>query len=417
MLLVLGGITLYKTFVLYEEKKEFNVLQGRIPDFRNYTEKILNGADPVLVSGLTPVEIDNTGKVTKANLKDKWYSYEEKRWANAVILEDENIIYQDGEEIPENNIESYFVWIPKYSYQLWNLLEGEMKEVHEIPIKFGLENTSDEVKGECTTPMSADNKQGLSGISRNCKVGDYMTHPAFLSARTNGLWVGKFETGYKGATTTAEAEQNINDSSKILIKPNVYSWRNIQISNAFTSSYTYKREYDSHMLKNTEWGMITYLTYSTYGRCSNTICAEITQNKNINYTTGYAEADYYNGSIFASTTGNYTGIYDLNGGAWEFVMGNYAKTLGESGFTSMPINQYYDEYIGSTISARILGDATVETYNWYDDSATFIQSNRPWFIRGSYYNSKTPSSGIFSFDYSTGGAFNYTGFRIVLAIK
>ena len=35
MLLVLGGITLYKTFALYEEKKEFNVLQGRIPDFRN----------------------------------------------------------------------------------------------------------------------------------------------------------------------------------------------------------------------------------------------------------------------------------------------------------------------------------------------------------------------------------------------
>ena len=43
MLLVLGGITLYKTFALYEEKKEFNVLQGRIPDFREkYKESIEN---------------------------------------------------------------------------------------------------------------------------------------------------------------------------------------------------------------------------------------------------------------------------------------------------------------------------------------------------------------------------------------
>ncbi len=34
ILLLLGGFTLYKTFAFYEEKKEFNVLRGRIPDFR-----------------------------------------------------------------------------------------------------------------------------------------------------------------------------------------------------------------------------------------------------------------------------------------------------------------------------------------------------------------------------------------------
>ena len=34
LILIIGGITLYRTFAFYEEKKEFNVLQGRIPDFK-----------------------------------------------------------------------------------------------------------------------------------------------------------------------------------------------------------------------------------------------------------------------------------------------------------------------------------------------------------------------------------------------
>lgn len=34
LILIIGGITLYQTFAFYEKKKEFNVLQGRIPDFK-----------------------------------------------------------------------------------------------------------------------------------------------------------------------------------------------------------------------------------------------------------------------------------------------------------------------------------------------------------------------------------------------
>ena len=31
----------------------------------------------------------------------------------------------------------------------------------------------------------------------------WYTHPAFTAFDTNGIWVGKFESGYAGATTTA----------------------------------------------------------------------------------------------------------------------------------------------------------------------------------------------------------------------
>ncbi len=41
ILLVIGSITLYKTFAFYEEKKSFNILKGRIPDF-GYDIKLLS---------------------------------------------------------------------------------------------------------------------------------------------------------------------------------------------------------------------------------------------------------------------------------------------------------------------------------------------------------------------------------------
>ena len=95
-----------------------------------------------------------------------------------------------------------------------------------------------------------------------------MTHPAFISIPSTGFWVGKFETGYKGATSTSGARQNVNDASKVIIKPNVYSWKEIQVANAFYTSYNYQRELDSHMMKNTEWGAVAYLQHSTYGSSS-----------------------------------------------------------------------------------------------------------------------------------------------------
>ena len=110
-----------------------------------------------------------------------------------------------------------------------------------------------------------------------------MTHPAFLAFNTTGMWIGKFETGYSGATSTSEAESNKADVSKAIVKLNVYSWRGIQVANAFTVSYNYKRELESHMMKNTEWGAVAYLSHSIYG-----INDEVRLNNNSDYLTGYA---------------------------------------------------------------------------------------------------------------------------------
>ena len=438
-----------------------------------YQEEILNGSYPVLKDNLVPVVILDTGVVTKADINKEWYSYEKKNWANSVILKDESVVYKNGEEIPEDNIESYFVWIPKYSYQIWDLgnysgLTSISDKTQEIKIKFGTSNTSDNVTGECTTPMK-DN-QGIAGTSGNCKVGDYMTHPAFLAFDTTGLWVGKFETGYDGATSTAAVQVDSVDTNKIVIKPNVYSWRNITVGNMFKNSYDYKRDLDSHMMKNTEWGSVAYLQHSKYGSQ-----ASVRVNNNNAFITGYAATveptlgptspssdgnryestslgkdgiytvNYLNSnSGVASITGNKTGIYDMSGGAWEYVMGytTGATTVGgNSSITNLYSNffsdstylKYWDKYtltVNTNYNNRILGDATGEMgpfgsekdpdnntrskSSWYGDLANFVNSSNPWFARGSNWGNGT-ESGAFAFHYLSGTTYAHYSFRIILA--
>ena len=438
-----------------------------------YQEEILNGSYPVLKDNLVPVVISNTGVVTKADINKEWYSYEKKNWANSVILKDESVVYKNGETIPESNIESYFVWIPKYSYQLWDLgnysgLTSISDKTQEIKIKFGTSNTSDNVTGECTTPMK-DN-QGIAGTSGNCKVGDYMTHPAFLAFDTTGLWVGKFETGYDGATSTAAAQVNSVDTSKIIIKPNVYSWRNITVGNMFKNSYDYQRNLDSHMMKNTEWGSVAYLQHSKYGSQ-----ASVRINNNKAFITGYAgteeptlgcsglsisgnrmesttlgvdgtySVNYLNNkSIVASTTNNYSGIYDMSGGAWEYVIGytTGATTVGgSSGITSLYPNfftdsiysKYWDRYTSTSYTNynnRILGDAIGEMgpfgsekdpdngtryrSSWYKDYANFYNSSNIWFAHGGHWNSGT-AAGVFAFSCDSGNTDANISYRVVLA--
>ena len=418
-----------------------------------YTETILNGTDPVLKDNLVPVTIASDGTVKKANIYTEWYNYENKEWANAVILKDETATYSENEVIPETAIESYFVWIPRYKYQIFDT--GSYTGLTTIENKVQTINVVFENKD--TVPSNGTTKDS------------WLTHPAFTSFDSNGFWVGKFETGYDGATTTTAAQVNSVDTSKIIIKPNVYSWRNMTVGNMFKNSYDYKRDLDSHMMKNTEWGAVAYLQHSAYGSQ-----ASVRINNNEAYITGYASTtepttgptssstttnrhestsigvdgtytvNYLNNnSSVASTTGNKTGIYDMSGGAWEYVMGytTGASTVGgSSGITSLYSNfftdstytKYWDKYTSTTVTQynnKILGDATGEmgpfgsekdpdggTRNkssWYGDYAFFTSLSSSWFIRSGYWITGT-ESGIFAFYGITGESYYYITYRIVL---
>ncbi len=443
---VIGGQTFTATVNVYSNAK---LLQE--PEI--YAESILNGTDPVLKDNLVPIKIASDGTVTKADLYQEWYNYENKEWANAVILKDETVTYSENETIPESNIESYFVWIPRYKYQIFD--EGNYTGLTTKTSKVQTINVVFENKD--TTPSNGTTK------------GTWLTHPAFTSFDSNGFWVGKFETGYDGATSTSAAQVNSVDTSKIIIKPNVYSWRNINVGNMFKNSYDYQRSLDSHMMKNTEWGTVAYLQHSIYGSQ-----ASVRINNNEAFITGYASTTEptlgYNGASIdgnrhestslgvdgtytvnylnansgvASTTGNRSGIYDMAGGSWDYVAGytTGASTVGgSSGITSLYPNffnnstytKYWDKYTSTTetqFNNRILGDATGEMgpfgnekdpdnssrqkSSWYGDFANFANSSNPWFLRGGHWVSGT-GSGAFAFSSISGTAITHDSFRVVL---
>ncbi len=431
---------------------------------RSYSEAILNGTDPVLEDPLIPVTIDNDGTVKRADLSSEWYNYENKQWANAIILTDEstNTNYQPGDTIPESAIESYFVWIPRYRYQIFD--EGNYT---------GLTSTENAHQTIQIVFESVD-----TPVSNGTTVGSWLTHPAFTAFNSNGMWVGKFEPSRSGGDS-----DNIRNGDAIQIKPNVSSWRNIQVANAFYTSYDYKRELDSHMMKNTEWGAVAYLQHSAYGSQTS-----VRINNNSDYITGYAANNEptcgytgtneecnrycndgtcntaYPNSILASTTGNITGIYDMSGGAWEYVMGvmvdeegnpmsgrnslynsGFNGTLGcptcdgdSSGLTLLtggydfPDKKYYDTYGYTTVDGqfqrRILGDATGEmgpfanaTYltltsqisSWYAVQAYFVYSSEPWFLRGGNHTDGLYAS-MFAFENHYGRVTSSIDFRVVL---
>ncbi len=345
-----------------------------------------------------PIIIASDGVVTKANPSEKWYDYNNKEWANAVILVDNpSKQYRIGDTIQESDIESYFVWIPRYRYKLFHAnqadgYENKLSEsiAQEIEIEFESKDTP---------------------VSTGSKNGEWLTHPAFTNFDVNGIWVGKFELGYKGATSAFSAWANSSDSTKIQIKPNVYPWNGNSIGNYFKAMYNYKRDLDSHMMKNTEWGAVAYLSQSKYG-----INTKIETNSNSGFLTGYATANHpYNTETgyLASTTDNISGIYDMSGGIDEYVAGYIDGNVGNSGLTLDEIRNTYNKYIdvyasssaATTYSNRMLGDATGEMgpfyyngsnyrNNWYDDYSYFVDSSSPWFRRGGA-SSRAP--GLFNF--------------------
>ena len=465
-----------------------------------YTESILNGTDPVLDGKLIPITInEENGKVTRADETKKWYSYSEQQWANAVILRDGIEDPGANEPIEERDIESYFVWIPRYRYQIFD--EGNYDGLGTKTNKEQIINIEFESKDE-----SAKN-----GSSK----GQWLTHPAFTSFNTNGFWIGKFETGYDGADEKIAAEVNpvdeasaIEATNKVIIKPNVYSWRGIQLSKAYTVGRHYEPVLNSHIIKNVEWGAVAYLQQSQYGSHQ-----RVRINNNSDYLTGYAAIhepttgysgandlcdtlpdacneyggvtspgldgiynnNYFNkASVVTSTTSNYTGVYDMSGGAWEYVMaglddnstgdGKTGKlSVGRSNVQNSGFNgkltcpecndngvnheiteitggidlptdsRYYDKYDydinNYTYSRGKFGDATKElgpfqTMNyksqtrqvssWYENEAFFINNGNPWFGRGGDFP-RGIGSGLFYFSVAYGQAISFYSFRLVLA--
>jgi len=126
--------------------------------------------------------------------------------------------------------------------------------------------------------------------------------------------------------------------------------------------------------------------------------------------------------LLASTTGNITGIYDMSGGAYEYVAGYRDGINGvNQNYPLKYFDVYHTQSSDTTYQYRILGDATGEmgpfannTGSWYGDSSYFINKSVSWFLRGGSY-SGDQLAGIFQFDRYNGTGYSTYSTRLVLA--
>ena len=366
---------------------------------------------PVLAEGMIPIAYDGTNwiKVDKYGNYSNWYDYGKQKWANAVMVttakRDTYMNADVGTIIPENDILAYFVWIPRYKYKLFNATYASGTSAQLIDVTFENGTTT---TGTVTCTYASNGAE----TCQNKSNGNYYTHPAFTFGDTElkGIWVGKFETTGSATAPT--------------VKPGVASLRNITIANMYNVSKLFRstdyltingaNKINSHIIKNIEWGVVAYLKQSIYGLG----ITDITINSNSSYYTGGGTGTSYKTNIGQSTTGNITGVYDMSGGADEYVMGNYNRQSSKSGFTMSELaTKYIDVYEVTNINASHLGDALGETAGWYNDYANFLNPmfQSYWFVRGGAY-SYGYGSGIFCFGSDDGSTNNVHAFHSVLSV-
>ncbi len=375
---------------------------------------------PSLSNGLVPIKWNGSAWV-KADSENgsgsnQWYDYSKQIWANAASVTSSYRNVAVGTTIPESAINAYFVWIPRYEYDYVNIKNnagGTDGQPGEIKVNFILKTK--------TTPSN-----------------NYKIHPAFTfgSTQLSGFWVGKFET------TGSETSPTIKPNTKSLGYQNVSAeFATAQKFSASGNSYGISTSADAHMMKNSEWGAVAYLSQSKYGKYGNSSYSGVNKEIYINTETMYNTTGCSAGNATgvsggsagvcqytyekspegtgASTTGTIYGIYDMNGCSDENVMGVYNSMIGHSGFSSLPNSKYYDNYININLSTACdgicYGHAMGETNNWYGDNySNKLYTAYPWVRRG-YNGAQQSRAGIFAFSFNDGrssGASNT--FRTVL---
>ena len=403
-----------------EQKKNENIEENwTVADISNnndewYAYKDASGKKvdvntPKLANGMTAIKYE----------KD----VEGSKWANTVT--------KDG---------SMWVWIPRYAYKITYKNKDDKSAGGTIDIAF-LKGTTNEfldstIQGDVKTSISdvtyTDNANGTKSQDQ------WVLEPAFTFGGENiaGFWFAKFETsntdGYGDDVSTAN-----NANLTLQIKANVTSWRNITSANMFITcldltsnakSKTYFNNIsnvDTHMTKNVEWGAVAYLAHSKYGLNGE----EIGINTNSSFKTGIGNdgSSAYNTNVGknSSTTKNVYGIYDMSGGAHEYVAACF------KGYTNMLLTEekdvaYISKYIDvyDEYSSSKYGDSVFETSSnysgstsWFLDHSAFVSKDNPIFRRGGNFSSDS-SAGLFHFYCCiTGGESKDYGFRPVCIVK
>ena len=314
-----------------------------------------------------------------------------------------------GTTIKDSDINEFYVWIPRFKYRLWNVTGEPNISSYDAYTK-GIDISFEKNKESggsiyCKDNICYSDEERTISLTQNDNDKYYTPSSFTNNEELLGFWVGKYEV------SNGCKDNCLTNSSDLTILPNQESWRNNNLSNYYEAIKGKGNSY--HIIKNSEWGTISYLSHSKYGICSNMKCTEITSNNT--YISGKEGKD--------STTGNIYGVFDMAGSASEFVMANYTSNnslaLNNSNFkynVTIPSTDY-DLYSGTNF---ILGDATKEillsssnTGAWYNNYSVFIDKVNNWFIRGGMAGNEV-GNGIFYYNATSDNQSEYISTRVVI---
>ena len=500
-----------------EQKKETSLLDQYESELNKYVE---NGRwdgtvnKPELMTGMSAIKFTDPTDSAEGTTVDttsndtEWYNYEDKKWANAKT--------EDG---------SMWVWIPRYAYRI-HKENGVETQKFDVVFLVGLTDTYYDENGKLQTAQRQTSEDQT--IVTN---GDtYTVHPAFTNESSinyanggwdvelAGIWVAKFEAGYASGNNSATVKaSSVNYSQDTAYVPAVETgtttktatarnWLDGEYGSTTTAikyptfqGLTYSMNYinhndvyriskvltesgniyglssnstDSHLMKNSEWGAVSYLSQSKYGLDGTEIvinsvylnnttksiyavtgCASSTADASTVSTTIGALNNRTQSSVYvwtqkngtaASSTGTIYGIYDMAGGISERTSSlinnknDNLKTYGSqiiadlnNGKSTKYITIYpTGETLGQTMAqasqanytnnTKIYGDAIKETStlgtgtnSWYSDCSDFVGLSTPFLLHGGYYGG-TSISGCFAFGRTSGNGSYNRGFRSVL---
>ena len=507
------------------QKNEQDVLGQYVDELNKQTsnekfddEKGVN--KPELMQGMTAIKFNeptgneksNEGSIVKTtDIDTEWYDYNSKKWANAQT--------EDG---------SMWVWIPRYAYKI-----NKTTKTCDIVFLIGTTDNYYDNEGKIQTAQ----RQTLTDQvieTDTTKTDKYTVHPAFTNESSigyanggwnkevTGIWVAKFEAGYASGNNSADVKaSSINYTSEICwvsgteiggddsmqsarnwvdgiygstktsikyptFQALTYSMNYINSNDAYNISriltedgniYGFNKNItDSHLMKNSEWGVVNYLSESKYGLNGTKIYLNNVNLNNSEHSVyaisgcSSSEIDVKNvikttiddinnrtvenvyvwnqkNGTKGSTTGTIYGIYDMAGGTSEkmasYIQNNnsnltgYGKSLignfEKSKYTMIyPCDLNVDNSSSSDLfsvskanynkNTKIYGDSIRETSelgdwgfnSWYGTSWSLYPALKcPFFNRGGNITDLN-SSGLYMFSWNQGGADYSIGFRCVL---
>ena len=327
---------------------------------------------PLLADGMTPVIMHFASNdyervnptIVEDIYRDDWYNYtkDSPMWANVMLKTTDSY----------NIANRYYVWIPRFAYKIQDLYKGA--------------NFPDIPSSAIDIVFLRENKDYIS--NNQVLPTGFQVHPAFKyklndkEVNISGFWISK--------DYVAVVDSLLNSGSSDSSAEEVTMLSNLH------PELTSDPSVSSHILKNTEWAAVAYLSLYYIGRTSdnyylgNSLGSNASGVMNLNVETFVAGGLK---SVIESQL-PYADLYDVNDGRmtyWSYESSNEDPT-------QPPTYNKTQRKFGDALCATSKNDGTTVYGSWFGGQSIPIDETLPYITRGQENNmfsyGATSNSGI-----------------------